>query len=228
MKKIHILHLTGVVLLSAALIGNCNESSSDNSAALAVLALVGGNGSTSGSDSGGACKEGGTCMMFISASGPSGSSGISGLDSLCNSDANKPSGSTSTYKALVADGTNRRACSTANCGGGSAENIDWVLKPSTKYVKSDGSTELFTTNSSGIFQFGNLSNQMTSSATDLGTALNSDWTPTGQDCSDFASSSNTVNFSKGQATSTDGNFIDLGSFTGCGNAGAFRLICVEQ
>ncbi|WP_244310336.1 DUF1554 domain-containing protein [Leptospira noumeaensis] len=41
---------------------------------------------------------------------------IAGLDSQCASDVNKPSSSsTSTYKALVADGTNRITCASANC-----------------------------------------------------------------------------------------------------------------
>ncbi|HLD45750.1 MAG TPA: DUF1554 domain-containing protein, partial [bacterium] len=51
--------------------------------------------------------------------------GVAGADALCEADANKPA--TGTYKALIVDGVARVACTTANCGGGAGENIDWVL-----------------------------------------------------------------------------------------------------
>ncbi|HNI28314.1 MAG TPA: DUF1554 domain-containing protein, partial [Leptospiraceae bacterium] len=49
---------------------------------------------------------------------------------------------------------NRVACTTNNCSGGVSENKDWVLKASTSYYKSDGTTLVFTTNASGIFANG--------------------------------------------------------------------------
>lgn len=42
---------------------------------------------------------------------------IESADSLCMADANKPTDS-STYKAMLVDGTNRLACTTSLCSGG--------------------------------------------------------------------------------------------------------------
>ena len=47
-------------------------------------------------------------------------------DQKCSDDVDKPS--TGTYNAMVVAGTTRRACSSANCGGGTGEHIDWVLQ----------------------------------------------------------------------------------------------------
>ncbi|MCG6139834.1 DUF1554 domain-containing protein [Leptospira mtsangambouensis] len=49
---------------------------------------------------------------------------ISGFDTHCNNSTNKPT-STTVYKALVSDGIKRRACSNANCSGGTSEHIHW-------------------------------------------------------------------------------------------------------
>ncbi|MBI39027.1 MAG: hypothetical protein CMF59_05470 [Leptospiraceae bacterium] len=77
--------------------------------------------------------------------------GISGLDSQCSFDSNKPSGG-GKYKARVADSTNRIACSTANCNSGTDKYTDWVLRPSQKYTRADGTT-VGTTNANGVFSF---------------------------------------------------------------------------
>ncbi|GBF44125.1 hypothetical protein LPTSP2_34280 [Leptospira ellinghausenii] len=60
------------------------------------------------------CANKDHCKMFVIKANAILNAGISGLDSQCNSDENKPSGS-GTYKAMVADGTNRIACTSANC-----------------------------------------------------------------------------------------------------------------
>lgn len=87
--------------------------------------------------------------MFLTASKYDGNlGGVTGADAKCQSDSNKPS--TGTYKALLVDGENRVACTTANCSGGSSENKDWVLKANTSYVRTDG-TAIGTTNAAGIF-----------------------------------------------------------------------------
>ncbi|PKA12234.1 hypothetical protein CH372_10220, partial [Leptospira meyeri] len=106
--------------------------------------------------------------------------GISGFDNHCNNSANKPSGS-HTYKALISDGIKRRACSTANCSGGTSEHIDWVLKPNQQYKRKDGTTIIGTTNANGIF-VSSLTNvidpDMFDGASDhVFTGVNADWTP---------------------------------------------------
>ena len=87
--------------------------------------------------------------------------GIAGADAFCTSDSNKPS--TGTYKALIVDGTNRVACTTANCGGGAGEHTDWVLAANKTYVRASDSATIGTTNSVGLFTF-NLSNSFSTSS----------------------------------------------------------------
>ncbi|TGL56056.1 DUF1554 domain-containing protein [Leptospira kemamanensis] len=74
--------------------------------------------------------------------------GPAGADEKCAADANKPS--SGTYKAMVTDGANRRACSSPNCGGGVGENIDWIFQSGRIYIRSSDSASLFTPNAAGI------------------------------------------------------------------------------
>jgi len=78
-----------------------------------------------------------------------GSNVIQKADSLCMQDSLRPD--SSTYKAMIVDGVNRRACVTPNCTDPN-ENIDWVFKPNTKYGTVNG-TYLFTTNSGGVVPY---------------------------------------------------------------------------
>ena len=149
--------------------------------------------------------------------------GFSGADDKCNSDGNKPSGG-GTYKAMLVDGTNRRACSTANCSGGTGEHIDWVLKPNTKYVRADGTNEIFTTNANGIFEFGTLSNSISETTLFAWTALNNDWTSSTNNCQAWSSTSGGSRV--GAASSSTGNAINVTSQT-C-TTSTLRLYCVEQ
>ncbi|MEK6743070.1 MAG: DUF1554 domain-containing protein [Nitrospirota bacterium] len=101
-----------------------------------------------------------TCMTFVTAATYSGdiktaggkANAIASADSLCMADASKPAGG-GTYKAMLVDGVNRVACTTANCGGGVSEHIDWVLHASTTYVRSDGTTTVMITDTTGIWNF---------------------------------------------------------------------------
>ncbi|HBS06640.1 MAG TPA: hypothetical protein DEA96_16845 [Leptospiraceae bacterium] len=161
--------------------------------------------------------------MFVTSSNATLTGGISALDSQCSSDSNKPSGG-GTYKAMVADGTNRIACTTANCSGGTGEHTDWVLKPSKTYQRSDGTT-IGTTTANGVFSF-----PLTAaiSTTVVGTnstvtGLNNDWTSSANDCSNFSSAG--ANTSNGLHDSTSNNLLTVGS-SGCGNT--MKIICVEQ
>ena len=104
---------------------------------------------------------------------------IANADALCMNDDYKPAGS-STYKAMLVDGTNRVACTTALCSGGTSEHIDWVLQPNAEYYRSDGTTLILKTNANGIFDFGaNLTNSFDTSASTYFTGLMGDWTSSG-------------------------------------------------
>ncbi|MEM7181395.1 MAG: putative Ig domain-containing protein [Spirochaetota bacterium] len=85
----------------------------------------------------------------------SGSDGPAGADSLCNADTNKPD--SSSYKALVVASGSRIACTSSDCTDAS-QNIDWVMKANSIYVRSSDSAYLFITNDAGIFDYGTASN----------------------------------------------------------------------
>ena len=109
-----------LLLLSLTMFGNCSEEKKDNTALLAALALA----SSSSPAAGNPASETHVSLnrIYLTTSVITGGNlgGISGADARCSSDGNKPS--TGTYKAMIVSGTTRRACSTANSGGGSSEN----------------------------------------------------------------------------------------------------------
>lgn len=152
--------------------------------------------------------------------------GISGADTICMTDTNKPAAGT--YKAFLVDGTNRRACATGNCTVATGNNIDWVLAPATTYYRSDGTTPILTTNDAGISIFGTLTNSFLTDGTDYWTGLNSNWTTYFITCSDWTSSSGGDSSSGGTGDAIDSDAID--NFSGGCDAPLLDtfLICVEQ
>ncbi len=166
--------------------------------------------------------------IFLSATTVDGNiGGISGADSICNSDANRPS-TQWTYTAFLVDGTKRRACTAANCPGGTAEHIDWILYANQPYYRSDGTTSLFTSNADGIFIFGNFANAMTGIASSYYTGFSSagDWTSSGSNCTSWTSN-NAVRLGRtGTGTFTNYGSLRDASNTNCSTV--LRLLCVEQ
>jgi hypothetical protein len=150
-------------------------------------------------------------------------SGIQRADNMCNFDLNKPDNNT--YKAMIVDGTNRRACSTSNCTDPN-ENVDWVFKPNTDYYRPDG-TYLFTTNSAGIVTT-NIANPIFFPVSYYWTGLASDWkiSPLAH-CNNWTDNSLNHTGRVGSSDSIDSNWY---SYTGtppsCGSPNA--LLCVEQ
>ncbi|MEC7277653.1 MAG: DUF1554 domain-containing protein [Bdellovibrionota bacterium] len=104
-------------------------------------------------------------------------SGLTTLDNLCSTAATNK-GLTGTFKALVGAGSSRRACTSANCSGGPAENSNWVILGKTEFRREDKATVIGTTTASGIFSFP-LTNSFRDSATDYWSGLNADWTGSG-------------------------------------------------
>ena len=209
-----------LVLLSVGGAAAGCSSDSDNSPIITAVLLL----QTNSASSDTSCSGSGTCKIFVTSSNATLTSGISGLDSQCASDANKPSGS-GTYKALVADGTNRIACTTANCSGGSSEHTDWVLKASKEYRRSDGTTVIGTTSSNGVFTFPlTAAVQTTVTVTNVTvTGLNTDWTSSANDCTNFSASGAITQ--DGLHDSTSNALRSIGT-SGCGNN--MKIICVEQ
>ncbi|WP_167482974.1 DUF1554 domain-containing protein [Leptospira perdikensis] len=152
---------------------------------------------------------------------------VAGADAICNSDSGKPAG-TSSYKALLVDESGcsgipcRRASFTANLGD---NQIDWVLKPNTNYVRSDGVTPIMTTNVNGLFIFGTLTNSWTSAVTTGISGMSGTWTTFGGlTCNNYSE------YLTGSLTSTQYNQTGSGSLSNASSSctNAFTLLCIEQ
>jgi len=107
-----------------------------------------------------------------------GATGIAKADNWCQTEFG------ATYKSMIVDGTNRRACTAANCvTGGITENINWVLRPNVTYTRSDGTTPLFTADWNGVWDFaaippawgGSFFNPLTTVRSIAWTGLWNDW-----------------------------------------------------
>lgn len=113
-------------------------------------------------------------ILFVTDAGSTGNlGGVSGADARCNASPVKPAG-TGPYKAMLVDGSARVACTSALCGaGGVSEHVDWVLQPSTDYVRPDG-TAIGTTTSVGIFT--SVTVGVGTNNSEVWTGLSSSWT----------------------------------------------------
>lgn len=191
---------------------------------------VGSSNTTTSSSS--SCSSNGYCIIFVSNSTSDGDfdtdndgNGITEADDLCTNDGNKPT--SGTYKAMIMDGTNRVACTSANCSGGVSEHTDWVLKTSQEYRRTDETTVIGTTTSNGIFNVGlptpTLDNAIGTVSTFVWTGLAGDWT-SNNDCTNWTSTAGTG--TNGQAVNTNNIFLFNNSGDGCSNT---RVVyCVEQ
>lgn len=164
-----------------------------------------------------------SCYVYVTSGLLNGLNGAADSDVMCNGDANKPN--TGVYKAVLHDGTVRRACSTANCGGGAAENIDWAFRPSTLYRLS-ALTSVLTTNAAGIFVFGTLTNAFSSGANYYGTGLDADWT-SAVNCSNWASTNSLLTYRTGNPAGTNSSAIAWVGVEDTCNI-ARRRLCAEQ
>lgn len=149
--------------------------------------------------------------------------GVAGVDAKCMSDPAYPG--SGTYRALIADGVTRVACTTANCGGGASENVNWVLQPYVNYVRAAGGAALFQTNAAGIFVFGAMTNSFTGTAQTYYSGLNADWTTAaGLTCTQWTSTAG--NFRYGVGNATNGQAIAMGALACTDNF--WRIYCAEQ
>lgn len=152
---------------------------------------------------------------------------IAGADAFCNADANRPS-TTSTYKAFLADAVSRVSCTTAYCSGGTAENVDWVLRANTTYYRANGTTAIFTTGAGGVPAF-NLTNSFTGTADQYWTGLRgagAEWiSSTMRRCSFWADGTAGSTGATGIGNAIDDTSIRNATPT-CDNLR--MLLCVEQ
>jgi len=163
--------------------------------------------------------------------------GIAGADTKCMADANYPG--TGTYKAMLVDGFNRIASVTANTGDG---QVDWVLNSNSDYYLADGTTKILTTDSNGLFSFGNLDNTFNGLGYGGGpawTGLNQDWTSSANNCVSWASANEVNTASFGVTSDTaETSISNATNYIPCSNSDTSKtsvtinfysvLICVEQ
>ena len=152
--------------------------------------------------------------------------GSAGADAKCMADTNYTDqvGGTGTYKAMIAD-VNRKASITPNIGDG---QIDWVLQPSTTYVRPDG-TIIMTTGTNGLFDF-NGGDQLTNSLDGLSpiyfTGIQPTWVNnTTFHCADWTTNSISNAAVSGSGTEINGLAINENNPI-CDTMG--KLFCVEQ
>ncbi|WP_244288342.1 DUF1554 domain-containing protein [Leptospira congkakensis] len=171
------------------------------------------------------------CRIYVTATGYDANlGGIIGADNKCSSDTNKPI--TGTYKALIVDDINRRACTSVNCtSGGVTEQIDWVLAPNTSYVQAlNTSTVVFISDTNGVLT-SNLTS-LISSPTGIWTGIknnpNWDWqTDITHTCSSWVDSVSGNCGTYGVTSWNDSRSIAITSAYGSGGT-LNNLLCVEQ
>jgi hypothetical protein len=164
-----------------------------------------------------------TAETFVGNIGGGAGSGIQRADNMCNFDLNKPY--SNTYKAMIVDETNRRACSTSNCTDPN-ENVDWVFKPNTDYYRPDG-TYLFTTNSAGIVTTTIANPILAGSNYPYWTGLASDWTisPSAH-CNNWTDNLYSYIGRVGSSNATNSYWYSDTSYSFCDSSKA--LLCVKQ
>ncbi|TGM72893.1 DUF1554 domain-containing protein [Leptospira mtsangambouensis] len=170
------------------------------------------------------------CKLFVTSTAYNANLlGITGADSKCSSDTNKPT--TGIYKALLVDDVNRRACTSTNCtSGGVLEQIDWVLAPNTSYESINTSNFIFTSDANGVFT-NTLTNPF-SAATGIWTGIknnpNWDWqTDTSHTCSSWTDNISANCGTYGVTSWTDSRSIAITSAYASGGT-LNNLLCVEQ
>jgi hypothetical protein len=168
-------------------------------------------------------------LTFVTTSTLNGNlGGITGADSLCNSDANKPVISPSIYKAFLVDSTgNRRASTNVDATGANpGTQVDWVLAANTTYFRANQTTPLFTTNSQKLF---NLSSGVLNSFDPLGnsywTGIKNDWT-TNFTCLNWVNSTMGQQGDRGDGSATNSDAVSFPGPLACNST--LRVFCIQQ
>lgn len=229
-----LLLLCGLAIFPACIAHPLVQPTTEEESDGAILALLASPGTNTAGDPGSTGL--GFKRLFITTAGVEGDlfpfngpgTPIEDFDGMCSVDANNPDPG-STFKALVAMTTARRACSTGNCSGGASEHIDWVLQPDTEYRRVDGVTVVGRTlPGAGIFDLSGagLNAPIEGVGREFRTALTADWRyDSGGSCFDWSMS--------GLGDSSGGNSGLQG--TGAINDGGpktcdigYPVLCVEQ
>jgi len=160
-------------------------------------------------------------FMFITADSFTANVGsIAGADTKCNADSARPRATS--YKAMLANvAGDRRASQSPEIGDG---QIDWVLRPSTNYYRSDGAF-IVTSSPERLIK---TQLQVPTDATGsrlYWTGIQSDWVVSGNDCTGWTNDGVGPSGALGNGNSTTSGAIASGS-QGCEQLA--HLLCVEQ
>lgn len=155
--------------------------------------------------------------------------GVTGADTHCANQKTLhfPTLPAATYRAMVVSDT-RRACTTGNCSGGSAESLNWVLLPSREYYRAENDALLFQTNANGIVSFPLTQAWDTSNTKFWWTGLDSNWTNAFDNCTNWSSANLILNGTRGRGSVTSTEAISQNLELGNTCDQAFFLVCVEQ
>jgi hypothetical protein len=159
----------------------------------------------------------GIYRVFVTNTTTKGSIGVGGADTLCNSDSGYPRDG-STFKAMLT----RTGVRTA------VPNLDWVFKANTEYLRLDSLLPIFTTDGTGIFSFGNLTNSFSGGSVKIyRTGLRSNWETSTTNCSNWTSQTGSTNGRVGSSDQVDSKSIRNNDLdVKCSND--YYLLCVEQ
>ncbi|MCX7632166.1 MAG: DUF1554 domain-containing protein [Turneriella sp.] len=190
---------------------------------------AGGDGGSGGDGGGAPTSCGSTCRIFVSQTAvPGNFGGPAQADTICMNDANRPPGNR-IWKAMLVDGTTRRACINPTCGGNPAEHLNWVLRPYTQYVRVDG-LPIQATLSAGIFTATLAYPISDADNVKVWTGLRNDWTTESDalciDSSPWNDSNSAEVGTVGLANSNDSAAIYHSSSETCNSQNPFY--CVEQ
>lgn len=162
--------------------------------------------------------------------------GISGADAKCNNALDGEHPGTGTFKALIADGSNRSPCLYGTYGSQCTSNDitkskDWPMRPFTTYLRA-GNLPVFTTNNAGVFLFGSLTNPIGSGQTWTGLYIKpGNWEELNsqtQRCNDWTDSAALSSSAWGDATATDQTSMSQNSSFSSTCDQLKSLYCVEQ
>jgi Protein of unknown function (DUF1554) len=181
------------------------------------------------------------CVIFVTESSYTGnlesgnygvveSNGIAGADALCQIASTTESGAPSgTYKAMIVDGINRVACTSANCSSatGTSENVNWVLSPNTSYTNIHQSI-LFTTESTGIYTFGSLQDFLSISGADAWTGLSTNWQTAATTCNLWSIGTAVSAGIIGKSLFTTSGLLHYSNISCSGTSMTTGLYCVQQ
>jgi hypothetical protein len=166
--------------------------------------------------------------LYHAGGGLPGDAGIAGADAACSgSDDTYNPGRGRTWKALLVDGVNRRACVTADCVGGAAEGIDWVFRPNTQYHAPAQLGVHVQTNAAAIVPVASLpAVPLSPRSSNPWTGLAVDWTVLREGGVDFDCNNWSSQVGEGGVGWTGVGVFHSGGRVLCSEARS--LICVEQ